>query len=215
MTETIAPHGGTLVNLLSSRAEAEQLARQAARHPKIKVNERELSDLEMLTVGALSPLTGFVGEKDYHAILETMHLTNGLPWTIPVTLSLSPEEAKRIGRADTVTLASAQGARPLAVVEVDGVFRRDRGKEAQAVFGTEDLEPATTACQEPCAPCASQSTTPSPSTGSHPPRRVPSSQGADGRPSSGSRRAIRSTGLTSTSRSAHSRSWTACSYIRS
>ncbi len=140
MTETIAPHGGTLVSLLVTRAEAEQLARQAERHPKIKVSERELSDLEMLSVGALSPLTGFVGEKDYHAILETMHLTNGLPWTIPVTLSLSPDEAKRIGRAEAVTLVTAQSARPLAVLEVDSVFRRDRAKEALAVFGTEDVE---------------------------------------------------------------------------
>jgi sulfate adenylyltransferase len=140
MTETIAPHGGKLVNLLATRAEAEHLAERTAGLPKVKVNERELSDLEMLTVGALSPLTGFVGEKDYHAILENMHLTNGLPWTIPVTLSLNPDDVKRIGRAEALTLVTTQSAKPLAVLEVEGVFQRDRGKEALAVFGTEDLE---------------------------------------------------------------------------
>jgi sulfate adenylyltransferase len=138
--ETVAPHGGTLVNLIVESHEAEKLAQEAEHHPKIKVNDRELSDLEMLAVGALSPLTGFQGEKEYHAILETMHLTNGLVWSIPVTLSLSDDEMKRIGGADAVTLMSGQSGRPLAVLEVAGVFKRDRQKEALGVFRTEDLD---------------------------------------------------------------------------
>jgi sulfate adenylyltransferase len=137
--ETIAPHGGTLVDLLATGSEAERLAQEAANHPKLQVNERELSDLEMLAIGALSPLTGFVGEKDYHSILETMHLQDGLPWTIPVTLSLTEEDVKRAGGAEAVTLTGEDGE-ALAVLEVGEVFRRDRGKEAVAVFGTEELE---------------------------------------------------------------------------
>jgi sulfate adenylyltransferase len=137
--ETIAPHGGTLVDLLATGPEAERLGAEAANHPKLQVNERELSDLEMLAVGALSPLTGFVGEKDYHSILETMHLQNGLAWTIPVTLSLTEDDVKRIGNAEAVTLTDGD-AGPVAVLEVGEVFRRDRQKEATAVFGTEDAE---------------------------------------------------------------------------
>ncbi len=136
--ETIAPHGGTLVDLLAEGDEASTLAALAEHYPKIEVGERELSDLEMLTVGALSPLTGFQGEKDYHSILESMHLADGLPWTIPVTLSLSDEDVKRIGGAQAVTLTG--GGHALAVLEVAEVFRRDRQKEALAVFLTEDLE---------------------------------------------------------------------------
>src|SRR5207244_3132893 len=79
--------------------EAERLAGEAENCPKVEVSERELSDLEMLSVGALSPLTGFQGEDDYRSIIETMHLTNGLPWTIPVTLSLDDEALKRVGRS--------------------------------------------------------------------------------------------------------------------
>jgi sulfate adenylyltransferase len=139
-SETIAPHGGTLVDLLATGAEAEALAHEAANLPKIVVNPRELSDLEMLTVGALSPLTGFQGEKDYHSILETMHLQDGLAWSIPVTLSLDEEEVKRIGGAEAVGLLSRAGGDPLAVVEVSEIFERDRQKEALGVFGTEDLD---------------------------------------------------------------------------
>jgi sulfate adenylyltransferase len=139
-TETIAPHGGTLVDLLVHEDGHEPLAREAEHYPKVAVNHRELSDLEMLAVGALSPLTGFVGEKDYRSILQTMHLESGIAWTIPVTLSLTEEEVKRVGRADVVALTSHEGGDPLAVLEVREIYRRDRQAEALGVFGTEDLQ---------------------------------------------------------------------------
>src|SRR5205085_11799265 len=109
-------HGGTLIDLLVTGAEAGRLTEEAEHHPKLRVSRRELSDLEMLSVGALSPLTGFQGEDEYRSILERMHLTNGLPWTIPVTLSLGDEELKRVGRSDQVTLLGPAGDEPLAVL---------------------------------------------------------------------------------------------------
>jgi sulfate adenylyltransferase len=136
---TIPPHGGKLVDLLVSGPEADSLAEEAEHLPSVTVGERELSDLEMLAVGALSPLTGFVSRADYDSVLETMHLANGLAWTIPVTLSLDDEAAKRIGGADSVALGG-QGTGALAVLRVEQVFRRDREKEALGVFGTQDVE---------------------------------------------------------------------------
>ena len=138
--ETIAPHGGTLVDLLIPASERASAASEAEHLPKLVVNERELSDLEMLTVGALSPLRGFVPEADYVSILETMHLSNGLAWSIPVTLSLTDEDVRRLGAGNAVALLPAEGAHPIAIVEVSEVFKRDRHKEALGVFGTEDLE---------------------------------------------------------------------------
>ncbi|HYF11053.1 MAG TPA: sulfate adenylyltransferase, partial [Actinomycetota bacterium] len=135
-----SPHGGTLVDLLVPEQDREKLTDEARNLPKLTVKERELSDLEMLAVGALSPLTGFQGEDDYGSILQTMHLSNGLAWTIPVTLSVDDEEAKRIGGADAVALTATDGGEALAILQVSGVFRRDRETEAKTVFGTEDLE---------------------------------------------------------------------------
>src|SRR5215213_5663346 len=147
--QTIAPHGGTLVDLLVPEQDREKLTDEAKNFPKLAVKERELSDLEMLAIGALSPLTGFQDEAEYHSILDSMHLTNGLPWTIPVTLSVGDEEAKRIGGADAIALTATEGGDPLAILEVRAVFRRDREKEAQAVFGTSELEhPGVTALNE-------------------------------------------------------------------
>jgi sulfate adenylyltransferase len=134
--ETIAPHGGELVDLLLPAAEAEKATEEAVHLPKIDVGRRELSDLEMLAVGALSPLRGFMGEKDYHSILDEAHLSNGLVWTIPVTLSVDETEAKRIGGASHVALFADGG--PIARLDVEQVYRRDREKEAQAVFRTTD-----------------------------------------------------------------------------
>ena len=147
--QTIAPHGGTLVDLLVPGEQRDRARTEADHLPKLVVSERELSDLEMLAVGALSPLTGFVGEADYLSVLDTMHLSNGLAWSIPVTLSLTDEDVKRIGAGTSVALLPAEGAPPLAIVDLAEVFKRDREKEALAVFGTEDLEhPGVRALQE-------------------------------------------------------------------
>ena len=103
-------------------AEADALRAEAANLPKLAVSDRELADLEMLAVGALSPLTGFQGEADYHSILDTMHLTNGLPWSIPVTLSVDDEGAHRLGGADAVALTAGEGGEPLAVLRVSEIY---------------------------------------------------------------------------------------------
>jgi sulfate adenylyltransferase len=153
--ETIAPHGGTLVDLLVPEGDRAKLATEARNFPKVVVSSRELSDLEMLAVGALSPLTGFQGETDYVSILESMHLSTGLAWTIPVTLSLTDDEAKRIGGADAVTLVGDEGGEPIAILEVSGLFRRDREREADAVFGTRDpAHPGVQALNEAGDLCA-------------------------------------------------------------
>jgi sulfate adenylyltransferase len=134
--EIIPPHGGKLVNLLLGENEAQQAVEAAEHLPKLTVERRELSDLEMMAVGALSPLTGFMGEQDYRSVLQDMHLVNGLPWTIPVTLSLDEGGAKRIGGATRIALMSED--RPIALLGVESVYRRDRETEAESVFRTSD-----------------------------------------------------------------------------
>ena len=136
-TETIPPHGGKLIDLLLSRKESERAASEAEHLPKVEIGRRELSDLEMMAVGGLSPLTGFMGEKDYWAVIDEMHLESGLPWTIPVTLSVDDEEVKRIGGASRIALTRDAGA--VALVEIEEIYRRDREAEANSVFQTTDL----------------------------------------------------------------------------
>jgi sulfate adenylyltransferase len=137
VNETIPPHGGKLVNLLLSDEESAAAAEQAEHLPKVSIGRRELSDLELMAVGALSPLTGFMNERDYRAVLENMHLSNGLAWTIPVTFSVDEAEAKRIGGASRIALATGHTA--AALMDVESVYRRNREHEAISVFRTDDL----------------------------------------------------------------------------
>jgi sulfate adenylyltransferase len=126
-TETlIAPHGGTLVDRTGERpSDLDTLER-------VTLASREVSDLDMLASGALSPLEGFMGREDYESVVETMHLTGGLPWALPVCLAV--EEAPK---GDRVALADDAG-RALAVLEVEDVYGYDKEREAEQCFRTTD-----------------------------------------------------------------------------
>lgn len=120
-----------------SGAERDALLAQARQLPRIDVGARELSDAYMLGTGAMSPLTGFMGQDDYRAVLDWGRLAGGHPFTIPVLLRLDRVTARMAGRAGRVALW--HGDEPIATLSVEDVFRDEPGREALAVFGTEDL----------------------------------------------------------------------------
>jgi sulfate adenylyltransferase len=136
VAQTIQPHGGELIDLRLPDRDARQAAEDAAQLPKVELGPREAADLEMLATGALSPLTGFMGEKDYRSVLDDMRLSSGLVWSIPITISTDDEGIKRIGRSEAVALTREGSA--VAMLDVDEVFRRDREQEATSVFQTTD-----------------------------------------------------------------------------
>jgi len=133
----ISPHGGRLVDRLASPADIPALTEQAARLRRVTLNQREMADIEMITVGAMSPLEGFMVREDYEGVVERMHLAKGLAWTIPVTLSLKDDQAAQIHEGDKVALDDPAGTF-LAVMEVQSKFRPDKMKEAAKVLRTTD-----------------------------------------------------------------------------
>src|SRR5262245_50024468 len=94
-----APHGGKLTVRLSSDAAR---ASAAAKLPSIPLSSRSLADVEMLAIGAYSPLTGFMNSKDYRAVIEKTRLANGLVWSIPVVLGVSESEAAALKEGSDV-----------------------------------------------------------------------------------------------------------------
>ncbi len=104
------------------------------------LTSRELSDLDMLASGALSPLEGFMGKADYERVVEEMHLASGLPWALPVCLAVdSAPTGDRVALADEAgrpdrrprgrgDLRVRQGARGRALLPHDR--RRSSGRRA-------------------------------------------------------------------------------------
>jgi len=130
----IQPHGGTLINRLLSGAALASAREFAETVVTIPLHDTNLADLEMIATGALSPLTGFMGAADYHSVVQNMRLANGLPWTIPVTLAVSEDQAARIQIGDDVMLS--EGDKPLAIMHVAEKYRYDREAEATHVYRT-------------------------------------------------------------------------------
>ncbi len=125
-TRLIAPHGGELVDRTGERPE------DVERLDRLTLTPRELSDLDMLAAGALSPLDGFMGQDDYESVLESMRLANGLPWSLPVCLAV--EEAPP---GDRVALSDHSG-RIYGVLDVMSVYPYIKEVEAERAFGTTD-----------------------------------------------------------------------------
>jgi sulfate adenylyltransferase len=124
----VPPHGGRLVDrLVDVTPGVDSLER-------IVLSESEVSDLDMLACGALSPLEGFMGADDYQRVLAEMRLMNGLPWALPVCLAV-----ERPPRAERAALADQRG-RLLGVVDVDEVYDYDKRAEAERCFGTTGAE---------------------------------------------------------------------------
>src|ERR671911_901413 len=102
---TIAPHGGELVDRRAPEDQRDELLSKAEGFAKVTLGPRALSDLEMISTGVFSPLTGFMVSEDYESVVETMHLKNGLVWSLPITLPVGEEEAGdiRVGEENALT----------------------------------------------------------------------------------------------------------------
>lgn len=134
-TSPIAPHGGLLVNRLVTGVRREELLEKARSLPIIQLDERAQSDVEMIAVGAFSPLRGFLGEDDYRSVVDDMRLANGLPWSIPISLQVSREQASKLKEGSEVALTDERGV-VLAILDLAELYSPDRQEEAQLVYGT-------------------------------------------------------------------------------
>ncbi|GHO69731.1 sulfate adenylyltransferase [Ktedonobacter sp. SOSP1-52] len=133
----IAPHGGTLIINLASQAEQQELRERAQALPHIVIGSRQLADLEQLANGAYSPLKGFLNRADYESVVNTMHLSNGLPWSVPVTLAVSSEQAEKLREGSEVALVNQAGELQ-AVLTLEEKYTYDKRHEARQVYRTEE-----------------------------------------------------------------------------
>ena len=137
---TSAPHGGVLVDRKAPEEEREERAQRAAGLRKVTIGPRTLSDLEMISTGVFSPLTGFMVREDYDSVVETMHLAGGLVWSMPITLSVAGDEANSIREGEEIALQDGDDGRVLATMLVEERYSYDKEREAREVYRTTDLD---------------------------------------------------------------------------
>jgi len=135
-TTLISPYGGRLVDLRVPAEELELVKAYASRLPSLQLSPRSECDLELLAMGAFSPLDRFMGRRDHQQVLDEMRLTTGHLFPIPVTLPVEPGPGIRLGQE--IALRNAKNEL-LAVMTIEEVYEWDRAEVARKVFGSQDL----------------------------------------------------------------------------
>ena len=135
----IEPHGGQLCDLIVTNARRRELVAEAVRLPSLRLTPRQVCDLELLLCGGFSPLRGFMDRACYEGVVEDMRLTGGALWPIPITLDISQADADRIGGHATIALRDQTGLL-LAILQAGDLWRPDKEKEAQSVYGSTSTE---------------------------------------------------------------------------
>jgi len=131
----VHPYGGKLVNLLVDGGQRRELAEYANKLPSLQLSPRSLCDLELLSVGAFSPLDCFMGKADYTSVLEEMRLADGTLFPIPVTLPVADPRSIPLGK--DIALRNPKNDL-IAIMSIEEVFEWSLSKEADLVLGTQD-----------------------------------------------------------------------------
>jgi sulfate adenylyltransferase len=124
-------------NLLVHFRRIEDLKNLALGYPAIELNNRQLCDLELLLNRAFYPLTGYLNRQDYESVLDTMRLSDGTVWPIPICLDVSEKTAKALNSGQPIALKDEEGFL-LAILSIEDIWKPDKKMEARCVFGTDD-----------------------------------------------------------------------------
>lgn len=133
----ITPHGGKLVNRVLEGEAARSATAAAGSYKSVTLSPREQFDLEMIAIGAFSPLSGFMGKADFTSVSKDMRLANGTVWPIPVTFCPADDVAAGIKEGDKLALKDSKG-RVLGTMTVREKFSHDKEVEIPNVYKTTD-----------------------------------------------------------------------------
>ena len=133
----IPPHGGAMVNRILDSSAAGRAEDEAASLPAITLSAKQACDLEMIAIGAFSPLTGFVKQSDFRSVCGDMRLADGTVWPIPITLAVDDQVKGTLRIGGRAALKHSDGTL-MAVMDVEEIYEHDKQLEIPNVFRTQD-----------------------------------------------------------------------------
>jgi sulfate adenylyltransferase len=138
-TDGIAPHGMQLINRIATPEQRQEFIEKADFLPRVQLDERAVSDLEMIAIGGFSPLPGFMEQADYDRVVTEMRLASGLPWSIPITLSVEEAIADSLKEGSLIRLDDPTG-QFIGVLQLTQKYHYDKTREAINVYRTDEAK---------------------------------------------------------------------------
>ncbi|BET55286.1 Sulfate adenylyltransferase [Bacillus subtilis] len=129
---SLAPHGGTLVNRVDESYDVSGIQKE------IELDLISFADLELIGIGAYSPIEGFFNEKDYVSVVENMRLSSGVVWSLPITLPVDAQKAAELSLGEKVKLTYE--GETYGVIQIEDLYVPDKQKEAVNVYKTDEQE---------------------------------------------------------------------------
>ncbi|MFH7817365.1 sulfate adenylyltransferase [Bacillus subtilis] len=129
---SLAPHGGTLVNRVDESYDVSGIQKE------IELDLISFADLELIGIGAYSPIEGFFNEKDYVSVVENMRLSSGVVWSLPITLPVDAQKAAELSLGETVKLTYE--GETYGVIQIEDLYVPDKQKEAVNVYKTDEQD---------------------------------------------------------------------------
>lgn len=135
-TQLIEPYGGELVDLMVSAENVAERQTYANKLPAIRLTERTTCDLELMAVGAFSPLNTFMSQADLQGVMDDMRLTSGHLFPIPIVLPVDDEDNIEVGME--IALHDYYNNDAIAIMHVSEKYEWDLDEMATKVFGKND-----------------------------------------------------------------------------
>ena len=130
----IQPYGGELKDLIvKDPAHKERLINESVY--ELECSERNACDLELLMVGAFSPLEGFMVKEDFYSVVEKYRTSQGSLFGLPIVLDTNFEGIKT---GDKIILKFKNQC--LGVLDISSKWEPDKHSEAINCYGTNSLD---------------------------------------------------------------------------
>jgi len=130
----IPPYGGELKNLIIKDKNLKNELISKVTY-EFECSERNACDVELLMVGAFSPLEGFMDENNYNSVIKNNRDRNGLLFGLPIVFDSNNEKVK-VGETILLTYKKQK----IAVLEVSSKWEPDKSLEAELCYGTNSLD---------------------------------------------------------------------------